>query len=56
MTFTAKDFYSAVAAMREAQKQYFKTRDVSVLNQAKALEREVDGMLEKIRAGQGELL
>lgn len=44
-----------VRAMRAAQKQYFKTRDVGVLNQSKQLEREVDALLAKMEAGQGEM-
>lgn len=36
---------SAVRAMREAQKEYFKTRDINVLRRSKALEKRVDTLL-----------
>ena len=36
---------SAVRAMREAQKEYFRTRDVNVLRRSKALEKRVDALL-----------
>ncbi len=36
---------SAVRAMREAQKEYFRTRDVNVLRRSKALEKRVDVLL-----------
>ena len=32
-------------AMREAQKEYFRTRDVNVLRRSKALEKRVDTLL-----------
>lgn len=35
----------AVRAMREAQKEYFRTRDVNVLRRSKALEKRVDALL-----------
>lgn len=35
-------FFSKVCAMRKFQKQYFKTRDVQVLRQSKAVEKEID--------------
>ena len=50
------EFYKKVSAMREAQKQFFKTKDREWLQKSKSLEREVDGMIELIRRGQGELL
>ena len=31
--------------MREAQKEYFRTRDVNVLRRSKALEKRVDALL-----------
>ena len=37
-----KQFFSKVCAMRKFQKQYFKTRDVQVLRQSKAVEKEID--------------
>ena len=36
---------SAVRAMRDAQKEYFRTRDVNVLRRSKALEKRVDTLL-----------
>ena len=36
---------SAVRDMREAQKEYFRTRDVNVLRRSKALEKRVDALL-----------
>lgn len=36
---------SAVRAMREAQKEYFRTRDVNVLRRSKLLEKRVDTLL-----------
>ena len=36
---------SAVRAMREAQKEYFRTRDINVLRRSKALEKRVDTLL-----------
>ena len=37
-----KDFITTVKAMREAQKEYFRTRDRQVLQRSKELERKVD--------------
>lgn len=37
-----KDFITTVKAMREAQKEYFRTRDRQVLQRSKALEKRVD--------------
>lgn len=36
---------SAVRAMREAQKEYFRTRDINVLRRSKALEKRVDTLI-----------
>ena len=36
---------SAVRAMREAQKEYFRTRDINVLRRSKSLEKRVDTLL-----------
>lgn len=44
----AKEFYAKVAEMRKAQKDYFKTRDVLVLKNAKALEREIDEEIKRV--------
>jgi len=42
-----KDFRALVARMRQAQKNYFKTRDRDFLNLSKELERLVDIELAK---------
>lgn len=38
----AKEFFDLVSEMRSKQKEYFRTRSTSVLNESKALERRVD--------------
>ncbi len=50
------NFIEKVAEMREAQRQYFKTRDTTWLNKSKALEREVDKMLASIANNQPAML
>lgn len=37
-----EEFYNLVAEMRAKQKEYFRTRDANVLNEAKDLEKRVD--------------
>lgn len=44
----ARWFFNKVQAMRQAQREYFKTRSHSVLRQSKALEREVDAEIERV--------
>ena len=39
---TDEEFFEVVRKMRAAQKQYFRTRDVAILPEAKKLEAEVD--------------
>lgn len=39
------DFISLVRSMREAQKEYFRTRDANVLVKAKELEAKVDKVI-----------
>jgi hypothetical protein len=46
-------FRSLVTQMRWAQKEYFRTRDTSMLEQSKSLERQVDKELRE--TGQGKL-
>ena len=46
----ARQFFDKVAAMRDAQKEYFKTRTATALNKSKALEREVDEEISRVRA------
>ena len=41
------DFINTVAAMREAQRQYFRTRMPHFLNESKKLEKQVDAQIEK---------
>lgn len=45
----AKEFFYMVAQMREAQKSYFKTRDVLVFRACRKLENEVDREIERVR-------
>lgn len=45
----AKEFFSLVAEMRKAQKEYFKTRNQTVLQQSKALEKQVDAEIERVK-------
>ena len=40
-----KDFITTVKAMREAQKEYFRTRDRQVLQRSKALEKRLDALI-----------
>lgn len=42
-----KQLLPAVKAMREAQKEYFRTRDRQVLQRSKALEKRVDALIEE---------
>ncbi len=41
-----KEIITAVKAMREAQKEYFRTRSHDSLRKSKALEKRVDDMIE----------
>jgi hypothetical protein len=45
----AREFFDIVAEMRAAQKRYFMNRTHSDLLDAKALEKTVDGEIEKVR-------
>ena len=44
-SLSMKDFITTVKAMREAQKEYFRTRDRQVLQRSKALEKRVDALI-----------
>lgn len=44
----AKTFFTKVALMRKAQKEYFKTRSSSALRNSKALETEIDKEIERV--------
>lgn len=48
-------FVSTVSEMRNAQKEYFKTRSPDWLNRSKSLEREVDKMIHDLNDPQGDL-
>lgn len=45
---TAKEFFDLVSQMREKQKEYFRTRSASVLNESKTLERRVDAEIMRV--------
>lgn len=46
----ARQFFDRVAMMRRFQKDYFRTRSRSALQQSKALEREIDAEIERVNA------
>ena len=46
---TAKEFFDLVAEMRSKQREYFRTRSTSVLNESKALERSVDDEIRRVK-------
>lgn len=48
-------FFDKVALMRQLQKEYFKTRSKSVLEQCKVLEKEVDVEIKRVNAIIGNL-
>lgn len=43
-------FFDKVALMRRLQKEYFKTRSKTVLEQCKAVEKEVDVEIKRVNA------
>lgn len=45
----SKEFFYLVAQMREAQRNYFKTRDGLVFRAARKLENEVDREIARVR-------
>lgn len=45
----SKEFFYLVAQMREAQRNYFKTRDQLVFRAARKLENEVDKEIARVR-------
>lgn len=54
---TSREFFYLVAQMREAQRQYFKSRDQLVFRAARKLENEVDKEIARVReilASQGQ--
>lgn len=46
----AKEFFYLTAQMREAQRDYFKSRDPLVLRAARKLEGEIDREIKRVRA------
>lgn len=46
------EFLAAVSEMRHLQRQYFRTRSVTVLNESKKAEKKVDEMCAALRCGQ----
>ena len=47
---TAREFFYLVAQMRQAQNDYFKTRSQLDLRHARALERDVDYEIQRVKA------
>lgn len=46
----SRTFFEKVSLMREAQKDYFRTRTQQALQQSKALEAEIDREISRVRA------
>lgn len=46
----SRTFFEKVALMREAQKEYFRTKSRDALRKSKALEAEIDREIERVRA------
>lgn len=44
-----RQFFEKVALMREAQKEYFRTRSHDALRKSKALEAEIDAEINRVR-------
>jgi hypothetical protein len=51
----ADDFYTLVAEMRTAQRDYFRTRSTEALSRSKELERKVDNAIKGFVTGQTSL-
>lgn len=45
----SREFFDKVSLMRRLQCEYFKTRSRSVLQQSKAVEREIDAEIERVQ-------
>lgn len=45
---TARDFFTLVTRMRDKQKEYFRTRSSSVLQESKRLEKQVDDEINRV--------
>lgn len=50
----AKEFFYLTAAMRDAQRAYFDTRDRKIFLKARALENEIDREIERVKEKLGE--
>jgi hypothetical protein len=46
----AKEFYDTVKAMREAQKEWFKTKSRVAIVRSKVLEKKIDQEIERVEA------
>lgn len=46
----ARAFFDKVSEMREAQKEYFKTRNSAALTRSMALEKEIDDEISRVNA------
>ena len=44
----AYDFFNLVTKMRDKQKEYFRTRSASVLQESKRLEKQVDDEIQRV--------
>lgn len=44
----AREFFTLVTRMRDKQKEYFRTRSVSVLQESKQLEKQVDDEIRRV--------
>ena len=44
----SKEFFDKVSELREAQKEYFKTRSNAALKRSKALEKEIDDEIARV--------
>lgn len=49
-----KEFFYAVAAMRDAQKEYFKTKDRRIFAKARAMENAIDMEIRRVKEIRGE--
>ena len=51
MIMKPEEFYALVANMRNAQKEYFKTRSRDMLSKSKQLEKQVDDEIKRAKEG-----
>lgn len=52
MNYDPEAFFALVEEMRKCQIEYFQTRNLSVLNRSKSVERKVDAMIKDKNSGQ----